>query len=490
MTTVAVTCIKNGRTDTFGRPLVSGTYYPEIDREHARSLWNSGFVSVADTSVFDDDPFAGTSPIEDYNVARSLLVSSNPAETAAIVASEMALVGTTLGGGVTYQLNALKSSIGIRMLDCSSLTGFSVDSGATMELVSVTMPEIGKPSGFSIKFTVPAGLQKQIFFPTHQPVYNPIGVVSMVLENLTVQGDVSAIWYAASAPYTAYFKATTNITLAGKRLLRPSASQWITGAGSPTWSTVTDGKLRVTAPATSDAVLIIHGVYAGGRFPPAVVLFNDDTLPGCYNYYAQLLDKYRLKSGFGVIWDSPSRITNFQLDELYNAGHDLHPHGIAALNTYQSAAAAISDIQSNALPLLDRGYTRGSKTYVYPSGISEFSATDRWSIVDYLVSAGYESAYVGQGVYPPVYKGIGRMRIGRRTMSVATTAAALLSDLDTQISRGEGMVITSHDVVASGGTGSDTNLAEMDALLSGIATRIAAGSCINLTPSQAIATWK
>ena len=275
MATVAVTCIKNGRTDSVGNPLLSGVDYT-VEINLSKSLWQSGFVSVNDTSVFDDDPFAGTSPLEDYNVARSLLVSSNPAETAAIVASEMALVGTTLGGGVTYQLNALKSSIGIRMLDCSSLTGFSVDSGATMELVSVTMPEIGKPSGFSIKFTVPAGLQKQIFFPTHQPVYNPIGVVSMVLENLTVQGDVSAIWYAASAPYTAYFNATTNITLAGKRLLRPSASQWITGAGSPTWSTVTDGKLRVTAPATSDAVLIIHGVYAGGRFPPAVVLINDD----------------------------------------------------------------------------------------------------------------------------------------------------------------------------------------------------------------------
>ena len=42
MTTVAVTCIKNGRTDTFGRPRF---WYvlSWIDREHARSLWNSGF---------------------------------------------------------------------------------------------------------------------------------------------------------------------------------------------------------------------------------------------------------------------------------------------------------------------------------------------------------------------------------------------------------------------------------------------------------------
>lgn len=138
MTTVAVTCIKNGRTDTFGRPLVSGTYYPEIDREHARSLWNSGFVSVADTSVFDDDPFAGTSPLEDYNVARSLLVSSNPAETAAIVASEMALVGTTSGGGGLFSVSGSVTYAGGNV----TVTFPNALSGATLTLTP-TVGEIG-----------------------------------------------------------------------------------------------------------------------------------------------------------------------------------------------------------------------------------------------------------------------------------------------------------------------------------------------------------
>ena len=79
MANVAVTCIKNGRSDSFGRPLVSGTYYPSVEIETAKALWNSGYVSVADASVFDQDPLAGTSPLDDFNIARALSLSSfNP----------------------------------------------------------------------------------------------------------------------------------------------------------------------------------------------------------------------------------------------------------------------------------------------------------------------------------------------------------------------------------------------------------------------------
>lgn len=92
MTTVAVTCIKNGRHDSFGRPLVAGTTYPAINRELARSLWQAGFVSVADESVFDDDPLAATSPLDDFNVARTLAISRQPTQTGANLAAELGVV--------------------------------------------------------------------------------------------------------------------------------------------------------------------------------------------------------------------------------------------------------------------------------------------------------------------------------------------------------------------------------------------------------------
>lgn len=52
MATTTVTCIKNGRSDRFGRPFISGTTYQSVDLDLAKSLYDSGFVSVADTSVF------------------------------------------------------------------------------------------------------------------------------------------------------------------------------------------------------------------------------------------------------------------------------------------------------------------------------------------------------------------------------------------------------------------------------------------------------
>jgi len=93
MANVAVTCIKNGRSDSFGRPLVSGTYYPSVEIETAKALWNSGYVSVADASVFDQDPLAGTSPIDDFNVARALSLSRQPAQTSANLAAELVVAG-------------------------------------------------------------------------------------------------------------------------------------------------------------------------------------------------------------------------------------------------------------------------------------------------------------------------------------------------------------------------------------------------------------
>jgi len=52
MNDVFVTCIKNGRFDMFGRPLVSGSSYT-LSWSLARDLWLSGYVSVTDTAVFD-----------------------------------------------------------------------------------------------------------------------------------------------------------------------------------------------------------------------------------------------------------------------------------------------------------------------------------------------------------------------------------------------------------------------------------------------------
>ena len=60
MSNVIVTIIQSGRTDDWGLPLVAGNSY-SLEFDRAKSLWQAGFASVADSKVFDDDnaPYAG-----------------------------------------------------------------------------------------------------------------------------------------------------------------------------------------------------------------------------------------------------------------------------------------------------------------------------------------------------------------------------------------------------------------------------------------------
>ena len=73
MNDVFVTCIKNGRFDQFGRPLVSGSSYT-LSWSLARDLWLSGYVSVTDTAVFDSSSVDVRRP----NLAAELAAISAP----------------------------------------------------------------------------------------------------------------------------------------------------------------------------------------------------------------------------------------------------------------------------------------------------------------------------------------------------------------------------------------------------------------------------
>jgi len=73
MNDVFVTCIKDGRFDLFGRPLVSGLSYT-LQWGLARDLWLAGYVSVTDSSVFD----AGSVDIRRPNLAAELAAAGVP----------------------------------------------------------------------------------------------------------------------------------------------------------------------------------------------------------------------------------------------------------------------------------------------------------------------------------------------------------------------------------------------------------------------------
>lgn len=128
MATVAVTCIKNGRADSFGNPLFAGVYYPAIEIETAKSLVASGFATVSNSSVFVDDPFAGTDQLNDYRIARTLLLEQQPnSAKGAFYSEQQAILEQPI------RVFILGDSIAMRQFQ--SLSGASVTvSGASVQI--------------------------------------------------------------------------------------------------------------------------------------------------------------------------------------------------------------------------------------------------------------------------------------------------------------------------------------------------------------------
>lgn len=108
MANVTVTMLQSGRTDDWGRPLVAGSTY-SLDFDRAKSLWQAGFASVADPTVFDD----GNPPVSGGFIRylrfpgfrKSLLASLVTSSTASRANGLVTVAATSHGitTGTTYQ---------------------------------------------------------------------------------------------------------------------------------------------------------------------------------------------------------------------------------------------------------------------------------------------------------------------------------------------------------------------------------------------------
>ena len=108
MANVTVTMLQSGRTDDWGRPLVAGNSY-SLDFDRAKSLWQAGFASVADPTVFDDNntPVAGglIRYLRFPGFRKSLLASLVTSSTASRANGLVTVAATSHGitTGTTYQ---------------------------------------------------------------------------------------------------------------------------------------------------------------------------------------------------------------------------------------------------------------------------------------------------------------------------------------------------------------------------------------------------
>ena len=148
MATVAVTCIKNGRTDVFGRPLIAGTIYPEIDIDVARSLWLSGFVSVADPSVFSSPP----SLVSELAAIGSPLTYKFPGFTVGRLLASLVAGATATRVGLTVTVSATAHGIPSGTYDGSDFFFPGCPS-----LAAGWYPRFLYVSANSVQFSLPSG---------------------------------------------------------------------------------------------------------------------------------------------------------------------------------------------------------------------------------------------------------------------------------------------------------------------------------------------
>lgn len=390
-----------------------------------------------------------------------------------------------------------QNSLGVLLVDFSTLTGYGVTAGATMELVSSSVPEIGK-TGNSIKVTVPAGTTKSFDLASFSALNVANQSFMLVFDNQTLGLNATSVWYmgvqsALTDQYYTTFSYTQYGLCAVCAANNGTINKWSTGSGSPSFSTLTDGRINITANAANDAVIVFHGIYAAPRQMPIIQLIQNDGSASGYTEFLPLLNKYGMKAGFAIIKDlvgTGGYLTEAQLGYLSEQGHDLLPYGQNALSSLASAGAAIADIKSNTDYLDQFRFGKANICYVYPAGVQYYSATDRTSITDYLASAGVDAAYLASGYTHQQAGSIGNLNIPRYAVNAAVNTTTLLNYVDLAIDSCQGMCLMLHAIVASSATGNSSNRADIDTVLSGIRDRVRAGKCVVLPPTVAAKAHK
>ena len=393
-------------------------------------------------------------------------------------------------------LTNIEAGLGVKILDFSTLAGFGITAGGTIELVDDPIPSIGRTAQ-AMKVTVPMGTTKTLTFPAWAAQYNSNNRFDMIYKNLTNDRTGTATWYmSVDAGYLNHYYTslgfTTNTYRIDSRALSAFSAAWTVGAGAPTFSTIANGKIALVAPAAENLVIIIYAIYASGGEKPIVQFIFDDSHVSHYQFALPVLNKYGFKAGFATIGDlvgGVNYMTTDMLKQLDREGHDIFPHGQYVLNTFPSAAAAIAEIKRNSDFITALGLTRAAqKVYAYPGGADYWSVNDRTTITNYLKGAGYDLAYLAS-FSTSIESMVGKlncMSLGRYQINAAFVLATVQNLVDHAIASGFGITFMTHVLVSAGAVGSDTNVADFDSLCSMIRSRVDSGQCVVRTPTKAL----
>lgn len=356
-----------------------------------------------------------------------------------------------------------------------TLTGYSSSSGT---LTAVPTPAGGckqfKPNfGTSLNIANAGAGNINVDFPVIELAGNDSNRVDYwvyVPDYTKVNGFI--LYLSVDAGYAAFFTKNEGApAYNGWHRYSVLESECAVGAGVPTFETIKYGRVQVQFAAAGSC--IIDRVVFGSSGTPMLTLIWDDGGASDYDYVLGLLNKYKLIGNFSII-SSIMNANNVKM--LAESGHRIVVHGQTALNSFGTIEAAQADIAANVAGINALGVDVDTDVYVWPNGVSMYSAGNT-GLMDYLIANGFKGAFtVGGSGYPNTPSYYQKYRTHRQTLAVSRTPAAILEMIDSYAAAGLGSALMGHGVVLSGATGDQQNLADLDTVLSGIASRRDSGS--------------
>jgi len=367
------------------------------------------------------------------------------------------------------------------VVDCGTLTGWAYFQGS-LELTPTPPngPQRHKSNiGTSIKFTPTPAMGGSFTSPIFVAVQGkPCLNLWVYIEDYT---KIPLLWtvYIGDATFSNYFL--------GYPTIRPhngwhcvTISEALTvGAGSPTWDTVTKIAIAVGADVLEGGNIILDRIVIGGGGKPHISLIWDDGNSSDHTIVAPLLNRYNLIGNFSIINSvigTAGYLTVDQLQQLSESGHRLLTHGDTVLSNFGTIDLAKANIQSNKASLDALGINTDSDIYVYPGGGYAYTPGSL-AIPEYLAQAGFFGAFAAADG-PVANEDNIRFFCSRAPLSAATTSTNFFANIDSYVSSGLSVATLAHRTVLSGATGPDINIAVLDEILSGIATRRDSGDLI------------
>jgi hypothetical protein len=282
---------------------------------------------------------------------------------------------------------------------------------------------------------------------------------------------------------------------------RSAAAGMVTFAGGATAWTDLDSQtvtridiVQGTIAASVGYPVWVGPIRADGRTTGRVSITMDGVYSSQYTILKPIFDRYGFKTSLAItnsdIGDS-GRMTEAQIDQMYNEGHECVHHTFDATKTngylnatdWPSAAVIAADIRDQWAYFRTQGWTRGIGKAV--SAMAEpfdraIAEARQKLVLAGMRAAGVECHRRSVNLYTtqmPVAHNAVKPFMLRGSVQIASThsAADIIAVIDQAESSGEWAIITIHRAVAAAPSGLEMTTANFETWLAHLAARVAAG---------------